>query len=102
MPCSLAYAQALIVDKAALVAAQKSNDVAKAQEILQQAYRTAFRPHEKSLGDPFGCPPQSQVWRQRRFVSFKTVAGIKIMVPVASPQAKPALLGNPFQQCGLP
>ncbi len=38
-----AYAQALLVDKAALVAAQQSNDVAKAQEILQQAYRTDTR-----------------------------------------------------------
>jgi L-rhamnose isomerase/sugar isomerase len=40
----MAYAQALIIDKAALVAAQKSNDVAQAQEILQQAYRTDVRP----------------------------------------------------------
>jgi len=39
----LAYAQALIVDKAALQAAQKVNDVAKAQEILQAAYRTDVR-----------------------------------------------------------
>jgi L-rhamnose isomerase / sugar isomerase len=38
-----AYAQALLVDKAALVAAQQANDVAKAQEILQQAYRTDTR-----------------------------------------------------------
>ena len=38
-----AYAQALLVDKAALVAAQQSNDVAKAQEVLQQAYRTDTR-----------------------------------------------------------
>jgi L-rhamnose isomerase/sugar isomerase len=40
----IAYAQALIVDTKALVAAQESNDVAKAQEILQQAYRTDVRP----------------------------------------------------------
>jgi L-rhamnose isomerase / sugar isomerase len=39
----LAYAQALIVDKAALQAAQAVNDVAKAQEILQAAYRTDVR-----------------------------------------------------------
>jgi L-rhamnose isomerase/sugar isomerase len=39
----LAYAQALIVDKAALQAAQAANDVAKAQEILQAAYRTDVR-----------------------------------------------------------
>jgi L-rhamnose isomerase / sugar isomerase len=40
----IAYAQALLVDKAALVAAQNNNDVALAQEILQQAYRTDVRP----------------------------------------------------------
>jgi L-rhamnose isomerase/sugar isomerase len=39
----LAYAQALIVDKAALQAAQAANDAAKAQEILQAAYRTDVR-----------------------------------------------------------
>jgi len=40
----IAYAQALLVDKAALQAAQNNNDVALAQEILQQAYRTDVRP----------------------------------------------------------
>ncbi|MDB5023406.1 MAG: xylose isomerase [Mucilaginibacter sp.] len=40
----IAYAQALLVDKKALEAAQNSNDVALAQEILQQAYRTDVRP----------------------------------------------------------
>ncbi|MDB5122887.1 MAG: Xylose isomerase protein barrel [Mucilaginibacter sp.] len=40
----IAYAQALLVDKIALVAAQEANDVALAQEILQQAYRTDVRP----------------------------------------------------------
>jgi L-rhamnose isomerase/sugar isomerase len=40
----IAYAQALIVDKKALVEAQQNNDVALAQEILQQAYRTDVRP----------------------------------------------------------
>jgi L-rhamnose isomerase/sugar isomerase len=40
----IAYAQALIVDKAKLVQAQESNDTALAQEILQQAYRTDVRP----------------------------------------------------------
>jgi L-rhamnose isomerase/sugar isomerase len=40
----IAYAQALLVDKAALVKAQQSNDVAAAQEILQEAYRTDVRP----------------------------------------------------------
>ncbi|HEV7330947.1 MAG TPA: TIM barrel protein [Flavisolibacter sp.] len=40
----IAYAQALLVDRNALVAAQQENDVVKAQEILQQAYRTDVRP----------------------------------------------------------
>jgi L-rhamnose isomerase/sugar isomerase len=40
----IAYAQALLVDKKALAAAQDANDVAIAQEILQQAYRTDVRP----------------------------------------------------------
>jgi L-rhamnose isomerase/sugar isomerase len=40
----IAYAQALLVDKTALQAAQNNNDVALAQEILQQAYRTDTRP----------------------------------------------------------
>ncbi|MDB4919319.1 TIM barrel protein [Mucilaginibacter sp.] len=40
----IAYAQALIVDKAALTAAQQNNDVTLAQEILQEAYRTDVRP----------------------------------------------------------
>lgn len=39
----IAYAQALIVDKAALTAAQQNNDVTLAQEILQHAYRTDVR-----------------------------------------------------------
>lgn len=40
----IAYAQALLVDKQALEAAQNSNDVTLAQELLQQAYRTDVRP----------------------------------------------------------
>jgi L-rhamnose isomerase/sugar isomerase len=40
----IAYAQALLVDAKALEAARQSNDVVKAQEILQQAYRTDVRP----------------------------------------------------------
>jgi L-rhamnose isomerase/sugar isomerase len=40
----IAYAQALIIDRNALANAQQSNDVALAQEILQQAYRTDVRP----------------------------------------------------------
>lgn len=40
----LAYAQALLVDSKALNEAQMNNDVAEAQEILQDAYRTDLRP----------------------------------------------------------
>lgn len=40
----IAYAQALLVDKKALVTAQQNNDVTKAQEILQEAFRTDVRP----------------------------------------------------------
>lgn len=40
----MAYAQALIIDRNALANAQQNNDVALAQEILQQAYRTDVRP----------------------------------------------------------
>jgi len=40
----IAYAQALLVDVAALKAAQDKNDVVAAQEILQAAYRTDVRP----------------------------------------------------------
>ncbi|MDR6786171.1 L-rhamnose isomerase/sugar isomerase [Pedobacter africanus] len=40
----LAYAQALSVDRKALEQAQEANDVARAQELLQQAFRTDLRP----------------------------------------------------------
>jgi len=40
---NIAYTQALLVDIKALQAAQQNNDVVKAQEILQQAYRTDTR-----------------------------------------------------------
>ncbi|MCE7862608.1 MAG: sugar isomerase [Bacteroidetes bacterium CHB5] len=40
----IAYAQALLVDRKELTRAQEKNDVARAQEILQQAYRTDVRP----------------------------------------------------------
>lgn len=40
----IAYAQALLVDTKALQQAQDQSDVARAQEILQQAYRTDVRP----------------------------------------------------------
>lgn len=40
----IAYAQALIIDRPALEKAQQQNDVVRAQEILQYAYRTDVRP----------------------------------------------------------
>ncbi|MCB0531412.1 MAG: sugar isomerase [Lewinellaceae bacterium] len=40
----LAYAQALLVDSKSLEIAQESNDVTRAQEILQDAFRTDVRP----------------------------------------------------------
>ncbi|QPH39137.1 sugar isomerase [Pedobacter endophyticus] len=40
----IAYAQALLVDRKALNAAQNNNDVAKAQEILQNTFRSDLRP----------------------------------------------------------
>jgi L-rhamnose isomerase / sugar isomerase len=40
----IAYAQALLVDTKSLQKAQQENDVVKAQEILQSAYRTDVRP----------------------------------------------------------
>ena len=41
---ALAYAQALLVDGAALLSAQDDNDAALCQELLQRAYRTDVRP----------------------------------------------------------
>jgi L-rhamnose isomerase / sugar isomerase len=40
----IAYAQALLVDRKALEQAQQANDVTRAQEILQTAFRTDVRP----------------------------------------------------------
>jgi L-rhamnose isomerase / sugar isomerase len=40
----IAYAQALLVDQEKLEEARQKNDVAKAQDILQNAYRTDVRP----------------------------------------------------------
>ena len=40
----IAYAQALLIDRKELNRAQEKNDVASAQEILQQVYRTDVRP----------------------------------------------------------
>jgi len=40
----IAYAQALLIDREALTEAQADNDVVRAQEVLQQAFRTDVRP----------------------------------------------------------
>ncbi len=40
----LAYAQALLLDRAALEAARQANDAAQAQELLQDVFRTDLRP----------------------------------------------------------
>ena len=40
----IAYAQSLLIDRKALATAQNENDVTRAQEILQTAYRTDVRP----------------------------------------------------------
>jgi L-rhamnose isomerase/sugar isomerase len=40
----ISYAQALLVDRKKLYAAQQQNDVVTAQEVLQQAFRTDVRP----------------------------------------------------------
>ena len=40
----IAYAQALLIDREALNSAQQDNDIVRAQEILQHAYRTDVRP----------------------------------------------------------
>jgi L-rhamnose isomerase / sugar isomerase len=40
----IAYAQALLIDRAELEQAQSANDVVQAQEILQRAFRTDVRP----------------------------------------------------------
>ncbi len=40
----ISYAQALIIDRKGLESARMSNDVVKAQEILQNAFRTDLRP----------------------------------------------------------
>ena len=40
----ISYAQALLIDQAALTKAQNDNDVVQAQEILQSAFRTDVRP----------------------------------------------------------
>lgn len=55
----LAYAQALLVDRAELDAAQAASDVVRCQEILQAAYRTDVRPllREARLRDGAALDP---------------------------------------------
>jgi len=67
----IAYAQALLVNREALEEAQEANDVARCQEILQEAYRTDVRPllaeaRRLSGGaiDPLGCYRQLAVRKQ--------------------------------------
>ncbi len=67
----IAYAQALLVDREALTEVQGANDVARCQEILQEAYRTDVRPllveaRRLSGGaiDPIGCYRQHAVRKQ--------------------------------------
>ncbi len=72
----LAYAQALIVDQPALEEAREANDVAGAQEILQEAFRTDLRPllqeaRRRSGGalDPLGAYRKLQIrekWIEKR------------------------------------
>ena len=50
----LAYAQALLVDKEALEAARQAQDLAQAQEILQEAFRTDVRPLVREAIRQFG------------------------------------------------
>lgn len=50
----IAYAQALLVDRKALKAAQQESDVVKCQEILQDAYRTDVRPLLKAARQKAG------------------------------------------------
>ncbi|HEY8396324.1 MAG TPA: sugar isomerase [Flavihumibacter sp.] len=67
----IAYAQALLVDRPALKAAQLENDVVKCQEILQAAYRTDVRPlvaearlRNGGALNPIGIFRQHEVRRQ--------------------------------------
>lgn len=67
----IAYAQALMVDRKKLVAAQESNDTVIAQEVLQAAFRTDVRPivaeaRRRAGGalDPIKCFRDAAVRRQ--------------------------------------
>lgn len=67
----VAYAQALLVDRAALADAQQANDVVLAQELLQAAFRTDVRPlvaaarlHRGGALDPIALYRQAGVRRR--------------------------------------
>jgi len=63
----IAYAQALLIDQKALAAARANNDVVKAQEILQQAYRTDVRPLVAEARDRVGGALQPiEFFRQQK------------------------------------
>lgn len=53
----LAYAQALIVDRPALAAAQAEGDIVRAEEILLDAYRTDVRPLLAVVREEMGLAP---------------------------------------------
>lgn len=53
----VAYAQALIVDRPALAAAQAEGDIVKAEEILLDAYRTDVRPLLAVVREEMGLHP---------------------------------------------
>ncbi len=52
-----AYAKALLVDRAALLAAQESGDVLEAYRVLQAAYETDVRPLLSEFRVRQGCDP---------------------------------------------
>jgi len=53
----LAYAQALIVDRPALAAAQAEGDIVRAEEVLLDAYRTDVRPLLAVVREEMGLHP---------------------------------------------
>ena len=61
----IAYAQALIIDRKGLEKAQENNDIAAAQELLQDAFRTDVRPlvHE-AIRQKGGCLAPIELYRE--------------------------------------
>jgi len=55
--CQAAFARALLVDRAALTAAQKTGDIVEAEEILQGAYQTDVRPLLAQVRIEMGLDP---------------------------------------------